>query len=214
MRTFVHLDDSLAHLSGLRPSRGRVAECKHASATRITVTAAASQTGSSLPVWSLPWLSQHWLWVSPVTLSVTLRLNQSLFRVRVITRSWLCALHGWHVLAAPTTSRPTNVLFIMPAPWPTTSPSEALPLLYCATVQLMWKQAYLGLLGCGLDRRKMQADVGIVLAPALQVTEIARWYVSYMTSSYLSQIRFIYDSPFNLGWSHESYKFKFTLRHI
>ena len=38
-----------------------------------------------------------------------------------------------------------------------------------------------GLLWCGLDRRKLQADVKIVHAPRLQVTEIARSYVSYMT---------------------------------
>ena len=73
---------------------------------------------------------------------------------------------------------------------PATSPSEASPLLCCATVQRTWTQADdaedLGLLGRGLDRRKMQADVGIILAPALQVTEIARSYVLYMTSSYLS----------------------------
>ena len=59
---------------------------------------------------------------------------------------------------------------------------------YCATVQLTWTQADLGLLGYGLDRRKMQVDVHIrvALAPALQVTEIARSYVWYMTSIYIS----------------------------
>ena len=42
-----------------------------------------------------------------------------------------------------------------------------------------------GLLWCGLDRRKMQAT-SVSSFPALQVTEIARSYVSYMITSYLS----------------------------
>ena len=54
-----------------------------------------------------------------------------------------------------------------------------------------------GAAGMWLDLDKMQADVAIVLASALQLTEIARSHVSYMTSTYLSQIRFIYDSLFN-----------------
>ena len=64
---------------------------------------------------------------------------------------------AWHVraLAAQPTSRPTNVLFVhysrsVARMGPATSPSEASPLLYCATVQLTWTQADLGLLGCGL----------------------------------------------------------------
>ena len=104
---------------------------------------------------------------------------------------------AWHVRTrvAQPTSLPTNVLFVhysrsVARMGPATSPSEASPLLCCATVQRTWTQADdaedLGLLGRGLDRRKMQADVGIILAPALQVTEIARSYVLYMTSSYLS----------------------------
>ena len=93
-------------------------------------------------------------------------------------------MHAWH--AAPPTYRPTEgLLFIMLAPRPATSPSEASPLLHCATVQLTWTQEDLGLLGW-TGPPKMQAGVHIVLALALQVTEIARSFVSYMTSKYLS----------------------------
>ena len=68
---------------------------------------------------------------SRLPLSVTLRLNQSLFRV--ITRSWLCAMHAWH--AAPPTPRPTKgLLFIMPAQRPATSSCKALPICHCCSV--------------------------------------------------------------------------------
>ena len=55
----------------------------------IMVTAAASQSEPSLPVWSLPLLYQHWLWGSPVTFSVTLRLSQSLFQLPCEHRVWI-----------------------------------------------------------------------------------------------------------------------------
>ena len=148
LRKFVHLDDPwIMACTYLRPCKGRVAGCKHASTTRITVTATASPSESSLPlVWSMPLLSQHWFWVSSVTLRVTLRMNQSLFRVNTESESSLdhryvlCSTHGplpwpWYVRAVPPTSRPTNtLLLIIPAQLPATRPSEASPLLYCSTV--------------------------------------------------------------------------------
>ena len=124
------LGKSRADITSLRPSTGCFASCKHESATCITV-AVAERPSPSLPCQydhcpCFPSTDSE----SRLPLSVTLRLNQSLFRV--ITRSRLCAMHAWH--AAPLQDLPKGLLFIMPAQRPATSSCKALPICHCCSV--------------------------------------------------------------------------------
>ena len=143
-----------------------------------------------------------------VTLSVTLRLNQSLFLMNTESESSLmvvCYCSCMACAGGPTYLTTYKCAVIHYARSAACNQFQR----NIATVALCnspadrpaWTQAYLGLsvLGCGLDCRKMHGDVGIVLAPALQVTEIARSYVSYMIPSSLSWIHFINDLLFKLG---------------
>ena len=89
---------------------------------------------------SLPCLSQ----CDPQAESIPVPSHHSIMVVRYACMACCPTYFMAYQRAGP------RLLFIMPAPQPVASPSEASPLLYCARVQLTWMQAQdLGLLGCG-----------------------------------------------------------------